>query len=354
MDILTQPSKPDQSTRGRLTPRDLAGSGWPIVIATLVLFAVSPLIVSGSVGSGSLLSMLPFASILAVASIGQTLVVQQRGFDLSVPGMVSLSAVIVTKYADGQDSRIPMALLVVAAVALAVGAVNGIAVTWFGISPIVATLAMNSLLIGMLLKISGGATTRAPEGLSSFAIDRTFGLPNTLWMAVIICAAAWFVTSRMTVGRRFEALGSNERAARLVGIRVQTYKVGTYAAASLLYAIAGVMLAAFLQSPGLFVGDIYLFATVTAVVIAGTPLTGGKGNVVAVAVAALFLSQLESLVLSVTSGAAWRYIVQAVVIGVGMALHGFFKSSYWASRRQRALVESLESDLDGKDDSREH
>src|ERR671935_3328068 len=85
--------------RGRLrAPRFSA-----IWLATALLFAVSPLIASGSVSSSALLSTLPFAGILAIASIGQTLVVQQRGLDLSVPGMITLTTIIVTRYPHGHE-----------------------------------------------------------------------------------------------------------------------------------------------------------------------------------------------------------------------------------------------------------
>src|SRR3954463_12412063 len=84
-----------------------------IWVATALLFAVSPLIASGSVSSSALLSTLPFAAILAIAGIGQTLVVQQRGLDLSVPGMITLTTIIVTKYPHGHEGRLPAAIALV-------------------------------------------------------------------------------------------------------------------------------------------------------------------------------------------------------------------------------------------------
>src|SRR5436305_14250728 len=82
-----------------------------IWVATGLLFAVSPLIAHGSVSSSALLSTLPFAAILAIAGIGQTLVVQQRGLDLSVPGMITLTTIIVTKYPSGDGGKLFAAIL---------------------------------------------------------------------------------------------------------------------------------------------------------------------------------------------------------------------------------------------------
>src|SRR2546421_2703313 len=97
----TVPAALRSSLTGLKAPRFSA-----IWLATAVLFAVSPLLASGSVSSSALLSMFPFAAILAIAGIGQTLVVQQRGLDLSVPGMITLTTIIVTKYPNGSDGKL--------------------------------------------------------------------------------------------------------------------------------------------------------------------------------------------------------------------------------------------------------
>src|SRR3989454_4584484 len=119
-----------------------------IWVATALLFAVSPLLASGSVSQSALLSVLPFAAILAIAAIGQTLVVQQRGFDLSVAGMITLTTIIVTRFAQGSDARLWGALALVAVACVASGLVSGLAITWLGVTPLVATLGVNALLTG--------------------------------------------------------------------------------------------------------------------------------------------------------------------------------------------------------------
>src|SRR5256885_11365032 len=150
-----------------------------IGLATALLFAISPLLSSGSGGRSGLLSILPFAAILAIAAIGQTLVVQQRGLDLSVPGMITLTTIIVTRFPHGSDSRLwGAASLIVLACAVS-GLVSGIAITWLGVTPLVATLGVNALLTGVVLQITSGASTSsAAPGLADFAIAKTFRIPN--------------------------------------------------------------------------------------------------------------------------------------------------------------------------------
>src|SRR5437899_5649236 len=130
-----------------------------IWVATALLFAVSPLLAAGSVSGSALLSTLPFAAILATAAIGQTLVVQQRGLDLSVAGMITLTTIIVTRFPNGSDSRLWGALGLVVLACVASGLVSGIAITWLGVTPLVATLGVNALLTGVVLQITNGAST---------------------------------------------------------------------------------------------------------------------------------------------------------------------------------------------------
>jgi ribose transport system permease protein len=292
-----------------------------IWIASGILFALSPLLASGSVDSTALVSMLPFASILAIAAIGQTLVIQQRGLDLSVPGMITLAAVLITKYPNGNADKLPAAVGLVLLACVVSGLVSGVAITRFGITPLVATLGVNALLLGTIYQITGGtATWSATSGLASFAVNRTAGIPNTAIVAgatVLVVAAVM----RWTVaGRRFVAVGASPVAARAAGIRVRNYQVATYVLASLAYGASGILLAGFLLTPNIDAGNSYLLPTIAAVVLGGTSLAGGTGSVVATAMGALFLTQLEQVVLGLGAAESTKLIIQGSIIALGMAL----------------------------------
>jgi ribose transport system permease protein len=298
-----------------------AGRFVPIWAVTVLLFAVTPVIAPGTMGIGDLQTMLPFAAILAIAAVGQTLVVQQGGLDLSVPGTISLGAALVTKVPAGSDGRLIPALLVVAAAAVAVGLVIGTAVTRFGITPLVATLGVNVIVIGTVVQITGGSiASTVPGNLATFAGDRVAGVPTLALVAVAVVGLAALVVGRTVGGRRFELVGASAAAARVAGIRVRRYQVGTYVAASLCYAAAGVLLAGLTSAPTLFAGDPYLLPTIAAVVLGGTSLAGGRGSVVASAVGALFLTQLDRLVLSTGAEQAVQSLIQAAIVALGMGL----------------------------------
>jgi ribose transport system permease protein len=292
-----------------------------IWVATAVLFAVSPLIASGSVSRSALLSMLPFAAILAIAAIGQTLIIQQRGLDLSVPGMITLTTIIVTKIPNGHEDRLPKAFGLVLLACIGSGLISGIAVTWLNITPLVATLGVNALLQGVVFQMTSGASTAAATpDLARFALDKTAGIPNT----VLIAAAAILLvagTIRATVvGRRFVAVGASPAAAHAAGLRVRAYKVATYVFASITYGVAGVLVAGFLGTPGIGAGNDYLLPTIAAVVLGGTSLVGGIGSVVATGIGALFLTQLEQVVRLRGAPQSVQFVIQGSIIALGMAV----------------------------------
>ncbi|RBP07313.1 ribose transport system permease protein [Roseiarcus fermentans] len=291
-----------------------------IWVATAILLGVSPFIASGSLSQAAIFSMLPFAAILALVAVGQTLVVQQRGLDLSIPGAISLCALLVTKFPNQSDALVPVAIALTLFGGAVVGLVNGLTVALFGVAPFVATLGVNALLLGFVQWYSGGSPTGAAGALNQWALATTAGLPNTVVLTVVLIAIAQAMLLLTVSGRRFEAVGDNPDAALAAGIRVLRYQVGSYVLAGVCYAIAAILLAAFLKTPGVFIGDTYLLPSVAAVVLGGTALTGGVGNVGASAIAALFLTQLGQLVLSIGAPTAVQLLIQSGAIAVGMGL----------------------------------
>jgi ribose transport system permease protein len=291
---------------------------WP---ATALLFAVSPLVARGSDGSSALRSMLPFAAILAIVGIGQTLVIQQRGLDLSVPGVISLSAILVTKLPNGSDSRLLTAVIVVILASALAGLVSGLAVTRLRITPLVATLGVNALLLGTILQITGGSSAAsAPPALASFTFGRVVGVSYLVLIALALVAGVAFVVRRTTAGRRFVAIGTSAAAARAAGMPVRRYQAVTYSIAAVCYGLAGMLVAGYLQTPGLSAGNNYLLPSIAAVVLGGTSLAGGSGSVLATAVGALFLTQLQQVVFGAGAPTSVQLLVQSIAIGLGMAL----------------------------------
>jgi ribose transport system permease protein len=331
--------KPTGTSRRRLLPS--GRPAWTVItIATIALFVLSAILEPVSLNHSVLQGMLPFAAVLAIAAMGQTLIIQQRGIDLSVPGVMSLVVVLVTHNPNGDNGKLLAAILLAFAVSLIAGLISGVLVTKIGITPIVATLGLNALLVGAVVQISKGSPTTTTSSLSDFAAGHVLGIPTTIVIAIVLMLLVSFVVKRTTVGRRFEAVGANARAARAAGIEPVRYQIAAYVFANFLYCCAGVLLAGIVTTPSITSGNDYLLPTVAAVVLGGTSLLGGVGSVGATAVAALFLTQLDQFVLATGASSAVQNLVQAAALTLGIAIY----SVNWSSVRQRVRPPALAAD----------
>lgn len=292
----------------------------PVWGMAVVLFAVSPLLAPGSLSASSLDSMLPFAAVLVIASLGQTLVITQGGIDLSVPGAMALAAVFVTKIPEQTGIPLWLAVLLGLAAGLLGGLVIGLVVVRFGIAAFVASLAMNSILIGVVLHVSDGFPGSADASFSDFAVGSFLGVQHLVVIAVLCVVLIALMRSRTVVGRRFMAVGASAPAAHLLGIRSKAHQVGAYAAAGLFYALAGLLLAGYLRTPDILLGNPYQLSTIAAVVLGGSLLTGGVSSAAATAVAALFLTQLNQVVLAAGAATSMQLLVQAIVLALAVVL----------------------------------
>jgi ribose transport system permease protein len=293
-----------------------------IWVATGLLFAVSAVFQPGSLGSSALAALWPFAAVLILAAVGQTLVVQQRGIDLSVPGFISLTVILVTHIPNGNSAKLGPAILLAYAISIAAGLANGLLVTRAGITPIVQTLGMSAILYGIDLGISQGTPTQTTTALQSFASASVAGIPLPLMIAVVIVVVIEFTIKRTMFGRRFEACGANAAAGRAAGLRGNRYQLSAYLGAAVLYCTAGILLAGIVSQPDPFQGDAYLLPSVAAVALGGTSLLGGVGSVVASAMGAVFLSQLQQFVLATGASAAVQNLVEAGALALAVTVYG--------------------------------
>lgn len=302
-----------------------------MVVSIVALVILGMLLAPSSVSSGAIQGMLPFAAVLAIVGLGQMLVVQQGGIDLSVPGAVSLAVVISTHMPNENDAMLLPAVLVAYGWAIGAGVLNGFMVGRLGLNPIIATLGTNALLFGAVLGISGGIPRTTTRLLSEIAGGRAFGVPHSVFFALGILLLVMLLVKKTVAGRRFEAVGASPAAARATGLRYKTHQGAAYVWAQLLFTTAGILLAGITNQPTAFQGNSYLLTSVAVVVLGGTSLLGGRGFPAATVVAALFLSQLDQFVLALGVPFAVRTLVQAAALAIGVAIY----TVNWSAVRQR-------------------
>jgi len=292
-----------------------------VLVSTVVLFILSAVLAPTSVAPGPLGSMIPFAAILAIVGLGQMLVIQQAGIDLSVPGSVSLAAVIVSALPELEDSRLVPAVIVALVAAVAIGLFNGFLIGFLKLNPIIATLGTNSLLFGFVMLITKGIPRMTTDLLLTVVSGSTVGIPNSVFIATAVLLTVIFVLRKTVPGRRFESIGASAPVAMMSGLRIKTHQAMAYVWAQVLYSIAGIMIAGVISEPNGSMGSAYLLPSVAVVVLGGTSLLGGRGLPTATVVAAVFLSQLDQFVLALGVNFAVRTLVQAAALAIGVAIY---------------------------------
>lgn len=293
------------------------------LIATAVLVLIGGIAAPSTISVPAILSTLPYFAILAVASIGQHLVIQQRGLDLSTAGIMSFVAVVVTKLPDSSTDPAVVLFFIAAGLVIgaAFGAVSGLIVTLLYVPSLVTTIGMNAILFGLTYYVSTGASVQSPPMMVNFFVGEFLHIPTMMWALLLVAAATVFVLTFTTVGRRVIAVSVNPPAAHAVGVPLKVYSILTYAIAGLMYAIAAIMLSGYLVSPTVLCGLPYLLGTIAAVVVGGNSLGGlTKGSVVATVVGAFFLTYLAQLVTALGFGGSAEDLADAIIVLGGVAL----------------------------------
>ena len=215
-------------------------------------------------------------TINGLLAVGLTYVILSGGIDLSVEATVCLAGLVA-----GYLSPMPVvAVLAGVMMGVAIGLFNGLMLEKSGVQPFIFTLAMSRLLRGVVLAITKGKNYYTID--SSFtAIVRSsvFGIPSLIIMFVVIVVITYFALNRARYGRYIYAVGSNEEAARLSGIRTHRIKVSASVIAGMLSGLAGVLLTARLSGAETNAGDGWSLDAVSAVIIGGTSLRGGRGGI---------------------------------------------------------------------------
>jgi ribose transport system permease protein len=324
------PYKGEASTR-RHSPASLMLSRLVIIspfssawLALGLVLLVGMVAVPSSVSGGAFSGVLPLTAILAIASIGQMLVIMTGGIDLSVPAIITMSGTLLIGLSAGANTGVTYAVLGTLVIAGGIGLVNGILVAVGRLNPLIVTLSVGGIVFGLTTAYRSGLAQEAavPPAMAAWTASSILGVSTVFWLA-LFAAVVLAVAIRYTIfGRRFQIVGGNPRAAHAAGIPVLRYQAGAYCLAGLLYGVAGLVLASFVRTPNLDLGNPYLLGPIAAVVIAGTSLQGGTASVLSTFAAAFFLTQLSQALRIVGLSSAWQYVVFGLAIAIGMLISG--------------------------------
>jgi len=293
-------------------------------IAIMLLVLVAYFIAPDTLTRVSFSAVLPLTSFLAITALGQMLVIMTGGIDLSIPGTMTIAAMVLVKIAGASDDKLGIAIVMSLGVACLVGLANGFFVGVLKLNPLIVTLAVgqivNGITIGYARSIAGESAV--PDRFSEWITAQFLGANSIFWTAIIATLLLLLVFRYTEWGRKFQSVGANPHAAWILGIRVDTYIVFAYVTASLLYGLGGILLAGFIRSPSLTFGIPYLLGPIAAVVIGGASLTGGLANAMSTWGAAFFLTLLSQLLRVMGLPTALQFVVFGVAIVGGMVISG--------------------------------
>jgi ribose transport system permease protein len=296
----------------------------PVRIAAGLLFIVAAIIAPEALQTTSWAFVLPYMTVLAVAAIGQMLVIMQAGIDLSIPGVMFLGGNLVLGVSHHSDERLALGILACLGLGLLVGLANGLFVGILRLNPLIVTLAVGTIVLAFGARYARGVAfeSSVPPALKAWALTKPLGVSWVFWTGVMLTIFVALLFRFTAAGRRFQAVGANPRAAWMLGIRVRGHVVFAYTAAGMLYAAAAALLASIRGTIDFAFGADYLLAPIAAVVIAGASLAGGLASVTSTWVAAFALTLLSQLLRVLGLSQAMRFVVFGAAILAGMIVSG--------------------------------
>ena len=283
-----------------------------LLVLSAVLWALTPHFLTVA----NMLNVAQQTSINAIVAVGMTFVILSGGIDLSVGSIVALSGVVLGTALQA-DQPLAIALLLALTVGVASGIVNGGLISWGGLPPFIVTLGMMSIARGAaLLYTEGRPVSGFDEGFRSIATGQVAMVPSSVVLMLAVYLVAHVVLTRTTFGRYVYAIGGNEEAARLSGVRVRLHKTLIYGVSGLMSAIAAIILTARLNSAQPIAGMMYELDAIAATVIGGTSLMGGEGTLIGTLIGALIMGVLRNgLNLLGVSSFLQQIVIGAVIVG---------------------------------------
>lgn len=311
------------------------------LIALFLVMLVFSIATPQFLSAANFLIMFKHVAIVAILAVGMTFVILTGGIDLSVGSIVGLSGMVagalilhgipLGPLASTLYPGVPVVVAIALAVGALVGAINGLLVTRCSVAPFIATLGTLYIARGTALLLSNGATfpnlvgspLHGNEGFAVIGGGAVLGLPLAILIMVVIALAAAFVTRRLPLGRRIYAVGGNERAARLSGVRVDRVKIAVYMISGLCAAVVGLIVASELVAAHPASGETFELSAIAAVVLGGASLSGGRGTIGGSVIGACVIGVLADGMVMMGISEFWQMVIKGLVIVAAVVLDQF-------------------------------
>jgi len=262
---------------------------------------------------------------LGIVAVGQTFVMIGASIDLSVAYMISVTAVGASYFMAGDPSRVWWTVLVLFAVGIVVGLVNGALITRLKVNPLIATLGVGLILRGLLNATFENFAGSVPASFQSFAYDAIGPVPISVIVLFLVVLAGWFVLRRTKYGAHLYAVGGSEEVARLSGLLTNRVLTLAHVICSSTAVLTGLFVVSRLRAGAPWVGTdgLYDLESIAATVIGGTALSGGKGGVWGTLAGVLIFSLLDTMFNQIGINAYMKQILRGAIIILAVGFYTF-------------------------------
>jgi len=302
-----------------------------IVIASVFLAVASP----NFLKVDTLLNIVAQGTYAAIVGFGMTLAITSGGFDLSVESVMSLVSVSLALLFP--LIGIPLSIPVVLAVAASVGALNGLIIAKLKVSPLITTLSIMTIMKGVALLVAGGRQIVIQEKqFMELGTGKVAGIPIPIFIMVFFFVLFYMILYHTPLGRHISAVGSNENAARISGVKVDGVKIMVYTLVALTSGVASVIRTsqALIGSPSMSPGFVLVAITVT--ILGGTSLAGGRGNLWGTMLAAIFISMIYYGLNLINVQIFYQMLSVGLVLLVALFIEGL-RVRYLAAAKARGI-----------------
>ena len=298
------------------------------IVLIVILFIVGNIMTGGSFATP--MATLKFAFFTAIFGLGQMLIISAGGFiDLSVGYTATLVTCLTCEIINGEDGNLWKAILIAIAIGVIVGCVNGFFSVYAKLPSLVVTMAVQQIIQGIVDFYSSKHTLGGtPNPMLQQAIAKnSAGIPNNLFILIIVAAVAMFLLYKSKIGFKLTACGSNPVTAHLSGIRVKRVQMLAFIACSIIAALMGIVLFGNMGAAFKDMGSTYVMPSIAAVVIGGVNINGGEKNYIGVILGAVILQGLANLFVALGLGDAGRYLGSGIILLAMLIVYVREKSS---------------------------
>jgi ribose transport system permease protein len=255
-----------------------------------------------------------------ILTVGMMILLIGGVFDLSVGSTLAFAGIVAGTLLKEVGAPPLVAFLAGILTGTIVGMINGLIITRLRINALITTLAMQGILRGVTQLVASAGVANLPEGFKPFGQTMFLGLQSPFWVMLLVVLAGWYATSRTRFFRQFYYVGSNQRAATLSGIKVNTVIMAGFILMGTLAGLAGTLLASRLSNAVVLAGIGTELRTITAAILGGASLSGGMGTIPGAFLGVLFMSLIQNVLIIARVPVFWQSIVVGIVLLVAIGI----------------------------------